>query len=36
MMVNRSEADIKAFEKGELAFDGGLKSLLIWKLGLTN
>ena len=35
MLVNRHESDIKALEKGELAFDRGLKALLLWKLGIT-
>lgn len=33
-MLNRPESLLAKFEKGELPFDGGLKSLLIWKLGL--
>ena len=33
-MVNRTKNEIQALEKGELVFDGGLKSKLIWKLGL--
>lgn len=33
--VNVLEGDIKRFEKGELMYDGALKSLLTWKLGLA-
>jgi hypothetical protein len=34
MLVNRPERDIRDLEAGNMPFDGGLKSLLIWKLGL--
>jgi len=33
-MVNRPVADIQNLENGTLPYDGYLKSLLIWKLGL--
>lgn len=32
-VVNRPEGVIRDLEAGKLPFDGGLKSLLIWKLG---
>jgi hypothetical protein len=35
MIVNQSERDIRDLEAGNLPFNGGLKSLLIWKLGLN-
>ena len=33
-LVNETESVIRQFEKGELPFNGGLKSLLLWKMGL--
>lgn len=33
-MVNRTKNEIRDLENGQLQFDGGLKSKLIWKLGL--
>jgi DNA-binding XRE family transcriptional regulator len=33
-MVHRTKNEIRDLENGELKFDGGLKSQLIWKLGL--
>tara|TARA_A100001015_G_scaffold288391_1_gene359186 strand:+ start:2722 stop:3345 length:624 start_codon:yes stop_codon:yes gene_type:complete len=33
-MVHRNKNEIRDLENGELQFDGGLKSQLIWKLGL--
>lgn len=32
--LNRSVGDVKTFENGEMLFNGGFKSLLIWKLAL--
>jgi len=34
-MINRNKNEIRDFENGTLAFDGSLKSVLIWKFGLS-
>ena len=34
VLVNRTEPQIRAFEKGELPFDAAFKALLTWKLSL--
>jgi hypothetical protein len=33
-LVSRTANEIKAFEAGEMLFDGQLKTLLMWKLGM--
>lgn len=36
MLINKPEGYIRDFELGKLDYDGGLKSILIWKLGIQN
>jgi DNA-binding transcriptional regulator YiaG len=33
-LVNLTLADVRAFERGELPYDGSLKTMLVWKLEL--